>query len=53
MQYLRSEGDIKSLGTEVTDGWELSCGLQESNLGPLEERPVLLPTETSLKPHHL
>lgn len=37
-----------AFGTEATDSYELSC-LKE-NLGILEEQPVLIITEPSLKP---
>jgi hypothetical protein len=45
----RPEEGIRSLGTGVTDGCELSCEFWESNLGPLEEQPVLLTLEPSLQ----
>jgi hypothetical protein len=34
----------------ITDGCEPPCGCWESNLGPLEEHPVLLVSEPSLQP---
>jgi hypothetical protein len=34
--------------TGVFKGCELPCGCWESNLSPLEEQPVFLPTEPSL-----
>jgi hypothetical protein len=39
---------IGSLGTGVTDGGNLLCGCWESNLGLLEEQPMLLTIESSL-----
>lgn len=36
------EKDVVSLGTAATDSCELSCGLWDLNLGPLEEQSVLL-----------
>jgi hypothetical protein len=41
----RLEEDIRGPGTGVVDGCELPCGCWESNLGLLEEQPVLLTTE--------
>lgn len=35
-------GGIRSSRTEVTNACELPCGCRESNLGPLENQPVLL-----------
>lgn len=37
-----------SSGTAVTDSCELPCGSLESNLGLLEEQPVLLTADPSL-----
>ena len=45
-----SEKDIRSPGTEVTDGCEPSCGCWELNPSPLQEHPVLLTTEKNLQP---
>jgi E3 ubiquitin-protein ligase NEDD4 len=41
-----AEEGVGSLGTEVTDSFELPCGCWESNPGPPEEQPVL---ETQLQ----
>lgn len=35
-------GQVGSLGTGVTYGWDLPCEYWEQNLGPLEELSVLL-----------
>lgn len=35
----RSEGDVRSPGTGVVDGYELQCGSWDWNLGPLGEQP--------------
>ena len=40
----RPEEGVGSPGTGITDGCEPPCGCWESNPGPLEEQPVLLPT---------
>ena len=45
--YRPVEG-IRSLGTGVTDACERLCGYWESNVDPLEEKPVLFMTEPSL-----
>ena len=37
-------------GTGITDGCEPLCGCRESNLGSLEEQPVLLTAESFLQP---
>ena len=42
----RSEEDARSPETGVTDDY----GYWESNLGPLEEQPMLLTAEPSLRP---
>ena len=47
---LESREDIRSPGTEVTDGHELPSGCWELNLDPLEEQPVHLTAEPSLQP---
>jgi hypothetical protein len=48
------EEGVVSSRTGVIDDSKLPCGCRESNLGPLEEQPVLLTTEPSLQPsHHL
>ena len=47
---VEAQGVFKSPRTEVTDGFEPPHGYWESNLGPLEEQPVLLSTEPSLQP---
>ena len=47
----RPEEGIRSLGTRVTAGFEPSCRCWKSNLGLLEEKPVLLTSEPSLRPH--
>jgi hypothetical protein len=39
--------------TGIRDGCEPPCRCWESNLGPLEEQPVLLTPEPLLKPHHI
>lgn len=41
---------IRSPENEVTDSCGLSGRYWESELGPLEEQPVLLNTESSLRP---
>lgn len=41
----RPEEGANCLGTEVTDGSDLSCGCWELNLSPLEEQTVLLRNE--------
>lgn len=45
-----SEG-AGSSETGVRDNCEVLCGCLELNLGPLEEKPVLLTTKESLQPH--
>ena len=40
-----------SLGSEVTDSCELPCWYWELNSGLLEEQPVLLTAEPSLRPY--
>jgi hypothetical protein len=47
----RLEEGTESPGPRVTGGCELLCGSWDSKLGPLEEQPVLLTTESSLQPH--
>ena len=53
----RPEEGIKSIfncrGIVATDGCELPCGCWQLDLGPLQEQPVLLTTESSLQPHSL
>jgi hypothetical protein len=44
------EGVIGSSGTGVAGRCELPCKSWELNLGPLEEQPVLLITESFLQP---
>jgi hypothetical protein len=44
----RSEEGIRFPGTGVTDGCEPLCECRESNLGSLEEHPVLLTVEACL-----
>lgn len=34
----RPEEDVVSPGTVVTDGFELTCGCRELNLGPQQEQ---------------
>lgn len=46
----RSEGGIRSLGTEISDVCKPPCGCWVLNLGPVEER-VVLTLESSLQPH--
>jgi hypothetical protein len=46
----RSEENTEFPETGVTNGFELPCGCWESNLGPLEEQPMLVTTEPSLHP---
>ena len=41
----RSEEEVGSSGTGVTDGCELPCGCWEPNSGPLEEQAVPLSAE--------
>lgn len=43
----RPEKGIGFPGTGITGNCELPCGCWESNWAPLEEQPVLLPTERS------
>lgn len=51
LAYLwRSEEGIGSYGTRVTGGCELPCRCEGPNPGPLQEQPLLLASETSLKP---
>ena len=40
----------KRASDPITNGYELRCGCWELNLGPLEDQPVLLTTETFLQP---
>ena len=40
----------RSPGTGAMDSCERPCGCWESNLGPLEEQPVLLTVEPSPQP---
>jgi hypothetical protein len=47
--YSETRGTIRTPGTGVTDSCELLCRCWESNLGPLEEQPVLLVSEPSLR----
>lgn len=47
--HQRPEEGIKSLGTRVTNFYELPCGYWEPNLGPLNEQQVLLTAEMSLQ----
>ena len=44
---------IRSPGAEVRDGCEPLCGCRKTNLGPLQEQPVLLTNKSSLYPHVL
>lgn len=44
---------VRSPGTGVTVGFELPCVYLESNLGPLDELPVLLTVEPPFQPHHV
>jgi hypothetical protein len=39
-------------GNGVINSCQPSCGCWELNLGPLEEQPVLLTTESSLQPEN-
>lgn len=41
----KSEGGIRSPGTEVTVGCKTPCGYLKPNLDPLQEQQMLLPTE--------
>jgi hypothetical protein len=41
---------LESLGAGAIDYFEPLCGFWESNLGALEDQPVLLTTEPSLQP---
>lgn len=43
----RPEEDIRCPGTGVKDGCEQLCGCWGSNLGPLEEKPMVLTTKPS------
>jgi hypothetical protein len=45
----RPQEGIRSLGTGVIDGCELSCGCWELNPGPLKEQSVFLTAELSLQ----
>lgn len=49
--YLRSQMNTGShgAGTRVADDCELPGGSWELNVGPLEEQPVLLPTDPLLQ----
>lgn len=47
----RLKEGMGSPGTGVVDGYEQPCGCGESNLSPLQERHLLLTTESSLQPH--
>lgn len=53
MYFCTPEEGIGSHGTTLIDGYELPCGCQELDSGPLEEQPVLLNTESSLWPRDL
>jgi hypothetical protein len=44
---------VRYSGAEVTDGFEPPIGCWDSNLGPLQEQPVLLTNKSSLYPHVL
>ena len=46
----RPEEGIRSPGIVITEAWKLPGGCRELNLGPLQERQVLLTTEKSLQP---
>lgn len=46
----RPEEGIGSPGIGLTYCWEIPCGCWELDEGPLEEKPVLLTSETSLCP---
>ena len=41
---------VGSPGTVITESCEQPCRCWESNVGPLEEQPVLLITKPSLRP---
>ena len=47
----RLESGVGSPDIEVTDGCEPLCVSWDSNLGPLQEQPVLLIAELSLQPY--
>lgn len=44
---LEARKGARYLGTEIIDGYEPARGLWKQNLGPLEDREVLLTTEPS------
>jgi hypothetical protein len=44
----RPEKGVRFSGLGVTGGFKLLCEYWESNLGPLQEQPVLLTTKQSL-----
>jgi hypothetical protein len=46
----RPEEGVRSHGTGVRERCEPPWGCWESNLGPLEEQPVLLTTDLSVSP---
>lgn len=53
MQHPQKTEGADSPGTGVTDGWELPCGCWDMNPDPLQEQPVLVTAETSLRPLQL
>lgn len=48
----RPEESVRFSGTGVTGNCQLPCDYWELNSGPLEEKFVLLTTETSLQSKH-
>jgi hypothetical protein len=47
----RPEDSVRSSGSGFADGWDPPYGYLKSNLGPLEEQPMLLNAEPTLQPH--
>lgn len=46
----KSEEDVRSSGTGITERCDSPCGCWELNPDPLAEQPVLLMAESSLQP---
>lgn len=51
MVPMRPEG-IRSLGTGVTHSYEVPCGGQKLNVGPLQEQPVSALKHSAISPAH-
>ena len=44
------EERVRSPGAGDADGYELTCGFQEENMGPTQEQPLLLTSRLLLQP---